>query len=291
MTRPDSPMASLANDLYQLFKNEPLRAHILELAEKAHRTPLIYRPIEPALPESAKEGLEGAEDASSKLVPISIENALADAAITTEERAAAWTVAFWQAHRPDYVAGKLGPQEGGANKLVQGDPLDEVAISASVLRIYAEQYLEIPTDSGQSMDEAKQEALKDWMERWKADPTYSAVDIDPGAESGSLSNTQTQHQCGTSENGVDADRKVAFDACYPSEQKAYLSYRLAIAKKGRPLEDRDAWEALRENDWSEDFTGPLDGYEIPDDFETWSRQLRVARKALHEQKYTSRSRK
>ncbi len=83
----------------------------------------------------------------------------------------------------------------------------------------------------------------------------------------------------------------SLERCKPSERKAYYSFKLAEAKVGRRLEDREAWDLLQDNDWSESFAGELTDYEFPPTFGTWARQLRVARKAAGERKYTPRTHK
>ncbi|EMI54683.1 hypothetical protein [Rhodopirellula sallentina] len=84
---------------------------------------------------------------------------------------------------------------------------------------------------------------------------------------------------------------IALDECKPCERKAYYSFLLAEAMSSSRLEDREAWEKLRENDWSEYFTNELVDYQVPSNYATWSRQLRAARKATGEQKYTRRTRR
>ena len=75
----------------------------------------------------------------------------------------------------------------------------------------------------------------------------------------------------------------------PAVRKAYLSFLYAEAKKQRRLEDQEAYDWFKEHDIDVDegTSGELADYELPV-FDTWSRQLRTARKALGEQKYTPR---
>jgi hypothetical protein len=76
----------------------------------------------------------------------------------------------------------------------------------------------------------------------------------------------------------------------PANRKAYYSYHVAEIKLGGRLEDRDAYEWLTENGIPDDVgdIGELADYDLPA-FDTWSRQLRFARKALGEQKYSRRA--
>jgi hypothetical protein len=89
----------------------------------------------------------------------------------------------------------------------------------------------------------------------------------------------------------------------PAEAKAYLALRYAEMKKGEPLEDREAWSFLQEHGIEEekivrekgegalkdgDFTY-LEGYNVPDKFETFRRYLTAARAAFDTRKYPNRS--
>jgi len=91
------------------------------------------------------------------------------------------------------------------------------------------------------------------------------------------------------ENGDCTNRYDKLDKLSPAVRKAYLSYLYAEAKAEKRLEDRDAHEWLHENaiDGEGERFGVLDEYELPA-FDSWSRYLRRARKALGEKKYTSR---
>lgn len=80
------------------------------------------------------------------------------------------------------------------------------------------------------------------------------------------------------------------EICKPSERKAYLSFKLAEAKTGRRLQDREAYNFLTEVDWSEHGTKELSDYKLPS-FVTWVRQLRTARAATNERKYSPRTHK
>jgi len=75
----------------------------------------------------------------------------------------------------------------------------------------------------------------------------------------------------------------------PAVRKAYLSFLYAEARNEKRLEDREAYDWLREHgiDPAEEESGELADYKLPA-FDTWSRHLRTARKAVGEQKYTPR---
>ena len=76
----------------------------------------------------------------------------------------------------------------------------------------------------------------------------------------------------------------------PAVRKAYLAFQYAESKVERALEDREGYDWLKENSIDQDKgdVGELADYTLPA-FDTWSRQLREARKALGEQKYTPRT--
>jgi hypothetical protein len=75
-----------------------------------------------------------------------------------------------------------------------------------------------------------------------------------------------------------------------SVRLAYLAYAYAESKEGKPLEDREAYNLLKEEGIPEGAgdRGELAEYKLPA-FDTWARYLREARKILNEQKYTRRS--
>lgn len=76
----------------------------------------------------------------------------------------------------------------------------------------------------------------------------------------------------------------------PAVRKAYLAYRYAESCAERQLEDREAYDWLRENgfDQGKGDLGELTDYEIPGSLETFRRYLTAARKPLGESKYTRR---
>jgi len=75
----------------------------------------------------------------------------------------------------------------------------------------------------------------------------------------------------------------------PCERQAYLSFEHAQTKHERQLEDKEAYDFLKENGIERN-AGDLENlkdYEPPT-FDTWSRQLRKARQQLRENKYRRR---
>jgi hypothetical protein len=72
-------------------------------------------------------------------------------------------------------------------------------------------------------------------------------------------------------------------------QKAYYAFLYAEAKNEKRLEDIEAYNWLQEHgiDPKTETCGELADYQLPA-FDTWSRYLRTARKAVGEQKYTPR---
>lgn len=88
-----------------------------------------------------------------------------------------------------------------------------------------------------------------------------------------------------------AAKKAILKQMESAVRKAYWSYQYAVTKvEKKELEDREAYQLLEDEGIPADKgdLGELKGYELPL-FDTWSRQLRNARKALGEQKYTARS--
>ena len=76
----------------------------------------------------------------------------------------------------------------------------------------------------------------------------------------------------------------------PADRKAYSAYQYAETMAEKRLQDREAYDWLKENgiDANKGDVGELADYELPD-FPTWTRQLRNARNPLGEQKYTRRA--
>jgi hypothetical protein len=84
-----------------------------------------------------------------------------------------------------------------------------------------------------------------------------------------------------------AQREEQIRRMTPAIRLAYLSFKHAEKKKEKFLEDREAHEVLKDEDFAED-VGELADYQLPT-FGTWARQLRHARRLLGEQKYTRRA--
>jgi hypothetical protein len=100
--------------------------------------------------------------------------------------------------------------------------------------------------------------------------------------------------CSQLPTAANVENVESLEQCKPSERQAYYSYKLAEARAERRLEDREAYdlldELLADEDSIEQFTGELTDYKLPS-FGTWSRQLRTARRATNERKYTPRTHK
>jgi hypothetical protein len=86
------------------------------------------------------------------------------------------------------------------------------------------------------------------------------------------------------------DRETILLQLQPADRKAYLSFQYAESKAGKRLQDQEAYELLNEESIPTDQgdLGELTDYELPTK-ETWTRQVRNARYALGEQKYTPRA--
>jgi hypothetical protein len=89
---------------------------------------------------------------------------------------------------------------------------------------------------------------------------------------------------------TDGGRDELIHGMKRSVRLAYLTFTYAESKAEKRLEDAEAYALLKEKGIPGDAgeCGELTGYSLPP-FVTWARQLREARKALGEQKYTRRS--
>jgi hypothetical protein len=84
-------------------------------------------------------------------------------------------------------------------------------------------------------------------------------------------------------------REAVLRKLEPADRTAYFSFQYAETKAEKRLEDQEAYRLLKEEGIPTDKgdLGELTDYCLPS-FDTWSRQLRNARKALGERKYTPR---
>jgi hypothetical protein len=89
---------------------------------------------------------------------------------------------------------------------------------------------------------------------------------------------------------ADGDRDELIQGMKRSVRLAYLAFAYAESRAGKRLEDLEAYALLQEGGIPGDAgdRGELTDYSLPS-FVTWGRQLRDAREALGEQKYTRRS--
>lgn len=80
-----------------------------------------------------------------------------------------------------------------------------------------------------------------------------------------------------------------FSACV---RQAYLAYQLAETMNGKRLEDREAYDYIKEYGLPDNAgdLGELSDYNLPA-FDTWTRYLRDARQPLGEQKYNRRAKR
>ena len=85
-------------------------------------------------------------------------------------------------------------------------------------------------------------------------------------------------------------RREVLEGLQPADRKAYLAYQYAETMAEKRLQDREAYDWLKENgiDANKGDVGELADYKLPA-FDTWAKQLRKARKPLGEQKYTRRA--
>jgi hypothetical protein len=93
----------------------------------------------------------------------------------------------------------------------------------------------------------------------------------------------------TEQSLSEAEEAQILRSLEPAARNAYLVFRLAQSPADKPLKDDEAYELLKETDLPKaaNSIAELTDYKLPS-FETWTRQLRTARKALGEQKYTRR---
>ncbi len=87
-----------------------------------------------------------------------------------------------------------------------------------------------------------------------------------------------------------AEQDGALRQLEPAVRKAYLAYQYAETMNGRRLEDREAYDLLKEIgiDEGKGNLGELTDYKLPESLETFKRYLASARKPLGENKYTQR---
>jgi hypothetical protein len=88
---------------------------------------------------------------------------------------------------------------------------------------------------------------------------------------------------------TDCDRDELIQGMKRSVRLAYLAYAYAESRAGNRLEDQEAYQLLTDEGipGNGGDRGELTDYRLPA-FTTWTRQLRIARSALGEQKYTRR---
>jgi hypothetical protein len=94
----------------------------------------------------------------------------------------------------------------------------------------------------------------------------------------------------TGSTDPNVEREQVLVGLQPADRKAFLAYHYAERMTEKRLQDREAYDWLKENeiDAGKGDVGELADYRLPA-FDTWGKQLRNARKPLGEQKYTRRS--
>jgi hypothetical protein len=126
------------------------------------------------------------------------------------------------------------------------------------------------------------DAIETELKRMKA--SQPAATTDQSERNGAGGSTP-----GQSITDPNTNRAAVLKKMQPADRKAYLSYQYAETMAEKRLQDREAYNWLKENgiDNSRDDVWELADYKFPA-FDTWSKQLRNARKLLGEQKYTRR---
>lgn len=129
----------------------------------------------------------------------------------------------------------------------------------------------------------------------QANTSPSAVNDNAGAETPASKTEQGEGNGGADSTpgqpatDPNANRKEVLAGLQPADRKAYLAYQYAETMAEKLLKAHEAHKFLKEHgiDPDKDDTGELTDYE-PRSLETWSRQVRKARHALGEQRYTRR---
>jgi hypothetical protein len=116
----------------------------------------------------------------------------------------------------------------------------------------------------------------------------------PSQEEGREANKRSQdaltRQEGNREDLHSPSREELVRKMERSVRLAYLAFCYAESKAGKRLEDREAYNLLKEEGIpaNRGGRGELEDYDLPA-FDTWTRYLREARNVLGEQKYTRRA--
>jgi hypothetical protein len=107
---------------------------------------------------------------------------------------------------------------------------------------------------------------------------------DPTNRSGGLDNSK---DTAAAEAEAEGEGQDPVRGVTRAPRLAYRAFDAAQRRAERELEDREAYDLLKEEGMPEE-DGALADYLLPA-FDTWARYLRVARKALGEQKYSPRA--
>jgi hypothetical protein len=142
-------------------------------------------------------------------------------------------------------------------------------------------------DENEESAEDAREWLRDWVRKEIEKALTEAVaKPDEGEGRGGAGTAPGQEQLPLAPTRESVRRRLE-----PAVRKAYLAYQYAEGCVERRLEDREAYEWLRENgiDQGKSDLDELTDYELPDSLETFRRYLGTARKSLGESKYTRRA--
>jgi hypothetical protein len=98
------------------------------------------------------------------------------------------------------------------------------------------------------------------------------------------------HRTAEGDSSTPARREELIHQLGPAVRLAYLAFCFAESKASRRLEDKEAYDLLKEDGIPEGAgdRGELAEYRLPA-FDSWARYLREARNVLNERKYTRRA--
>jgi len=121
-----------------------------------------------------------------------------------------------------------------------------------------------------------------------------AVAVASGNQDGKIGQLEGNDGASATSEGLkvrcSVERTAILQGLRPAHRKAYLAFQYAESKAGKPLQDHEAYERLEAEDFGtvkDDFS-ELTDYDLPCRA-TWTRQVRYARNAIGDQKYTRRS--
>jgi hypothetical protein len=222
-------------------------------------------------------------------LPVTVRSELSDYVPLHVSQMAPWWFAFlWRVFvGPDPLSQPVWEDTGEPVELADcGFPLALprpflLSINAIELcRLHTVQPVFPPPDTDDTPDEI----------RIVEEKTLAAVQTQPtdqpkqGDEKGQADPTPEQP-----EDDFPVDREAVLRDLTPAVRRAYFAFQYAESKAGKRLQDHEAYKLLQDEGVPADKgdVGELTDYELPT-FDTWSRQLREARRPLREQKYSPR---